>query len=80
MFQNSLTSRDALSIGTDVKPLVLFKDGPMKRPTGEIPSEDYDSDGVQNTKRVEKDFSQFTDEQKSRFDADKEADLYYYKA
>ncbi|KAI3681018.1 hypothetical protein L6452_35799 [Arctium lappa] len=102
-----MTSKDALSIGTDVKPPVLFKgeyeqwndrffefvdrhangenillsitEVTMIPPTVEIPdgessdSEDGDEDKVRKMKIVPKEFAQYSDEQKSRFKADKQA-------
>ncbi|KAI3669230.1 hypothetical protein L6452_40457 [Arctium lappa] len=96
-----MTSRDALSIGSDVKPPVLFKEeyeqwrdrfldfvdrqsngenilksiteGLMKKPTEEIPAGGNDSDGAPRTRRVDKKYASFSDEQKKRFDADKQA-------
>ncbi|KAI3678005.1 hypothetical protein L6452_37283 [Arctium lappa] len=104
---DKMTSRDAFSIGTDVKPVVLFKgeyeqwkdrfldfvdrypngenlllsikEGPMELPTVEIPdndssdSEDGDEDREQKMKTVPKDFAQYSEEQKNRFNADKKA-------
>ncbi|KAI3685766.1 hypothetical protein L6452_35024 [Arctium lappa] len=76
---DKMTSKDALSIETDVKPPVLFKEGPMVPPTVQIPndessdSEDGDEDRVQKMKTVPKDFAQYSEEQKSRFKADKQA-------
>ncbi|KAI3729736.1 hypothetical protein L6452_18401 [Arctium lappa] len=96
-----MTSRDALSIGTDVKPPILFKGeyeqwkdrfldffdrqtngkniltsitkGPMPKIPDDIPAEGNDLDGAHKTKIVYKDYAQFTAEQKSRFDVDKQA-------
>ncbi|KAI3745964.1 hypothetical protein L6452_08379 [Arctium lappa] len=103
-----MTSKDALSIGTDVKPPVLFKgeyeqwkdrfldfidrhangenilesitDGPMKPITVNVPADDDSSDSghgdvekEQKTKRVKVDLSEYSEEQKRRYKADKQA-------
>ncbi|KAI3729798.1 hypothetical protein L6452_18467 [Arctium lappa] len=102
-----MTSKDALSIGTDAKPPVLFKgeyeqwkdrfldfidrrangenimesikDGPMKPITVQVPVED-ESDNVNDdeereikTKPSKVDFSEYSEEQKSRYKADRQA-------
>ncbi|KAI3718191.1 hypothetical protein L6452_19049 [Arctium lappa] len=102
-----MTSKDALSIGTDVKPPVLFKggyeqwkdrfldfvdrhsngenillsitEGPMAPITVQIPdvdssdSEDGTEEREQKMKTVTVDISQYSEEQKSRYKADKQA-------
>ncbi|KAI3692375.1 hypothetical protein L6452_32189 [Arctium lappa] len=102
-----MTSKDALSIGNDVKPPVLFKEeyeqwkdrfldfvdrhangenillsiteGPMIPSTVQIPddessdSEDGDEERVQKMRTVPMDFAQYSEEQKIRFKADKQA-------
>ncbi|KAI3665586.1 hypothetical protein L6452_44213 [Arctium lappa] len=101
-----MTSKDALSIGTDVKPPVLFKgeyeqwkdrfldfidrhsngenillsitEGPMKSIIIHVPADDVDGDDEDvekeiKTKPVKVEFSQYSEEQKSRFKADKQA-------
>ncbi|KAI3677733.1 hypothetical protein L6452_37000 [Arctium lappa] len=104
---SEMTSKDALSIGTDVKPPVLFKgkygqwkdifldfidrhangenimlsitEGPMVPITVQIPdddssdSEDGTEEREQKTKPVKVDLSQYFEEQKSRYKADKQA-------
>ncbi|KAI3758890.1 hypothetical protein L6452_06462 [Arctium lappa] len=102
-----MTSKYALSIGTDVKPPVLFKgeyeqwkdrfldfidrhangenilesitDGPMKPITVQVPVED-ESDNVNDdeereikTKPSKVDFSEYSEEQKSRYKANRQA-------
>ncbi|KAI3677927.1 hypothetical protein L6452_37201 [Arctium lappa] len=102
-----MTSKDALSIGTDVKPPVLFKgeyeqwkdrfvdfvdrhtngenillsimEGPMVPVTVQIPdndssdSEDGTEEREQKMKTVPVEYSQYSEEQKSRYKADKQA-------
>ncbi|KAI3734421.1 hypothetical protein L6452_13889 [Arctium lappa] len=102
-----MTSKDALSIGTDVKPPVLFKgeyeqwkdrfldfidrhangentmlsitEGPMAPIMVQIPdddssdSEDGTEERDQKMKTVAVDISQYSEEQKSRYKADKQA-------
>ncbi|KAI3729703.1 hypothetical protein L6452_18366 [Arctium lappa] len=102
-----MTSKDALSIGTDVKPPVLFKgeyeqwkdrfldfidrhsngenillsitEGPMVPITVQVPdvdssdSEDGTEEREQKMKTVTVDISQYSEEQKSRYKADKQA-------
>ncbi|KAI3718947.1 hypothetical protein L6452_19832 [Arctium lappa] len=103
-----MTSKDALSIGTDVKPPVLFKgeyeqwkdrfldfvdrhtngenillsitEGPMKPIIVQVPADDDSSDSghgdeekEQKTKLVKVDVSQYSEQQKSRYKADKQA-------
>ncbi|KAI3735762.1 hypothetical protein L6452_15274 [Arctium lappa] len=102
-----MTSKDALSIGTDVKPPVLFKgeyeqwkdrfldfidrhsngenillsitEGPMVPITVQVPdvdssdSEDGTKEREQKMKTVTVDISQYSEEQKSRYKADKQA-------
>ncbi|KAI3772085.1 hypothetical protein L6452_03259 [Arctium lappa] len=102
-----MTSKDALSIGTDVKPPVLFKgeyeqwkdrfldfvdrhangenillsitEGPMVPITVQIPdddssdSEDGTEEREQKMKTVPVEYGQYSEEQKSRYKADKQA-------
>ncbi|KAI3692291.1 hypothetical protein L6452_32105 [Arctium lappa] len=110
-----MTSKDALSIGTDVKPPVLFKgdyeqwkdrfldfvdrhsngdnillsikEGPMAPLSVQVPDNDDDDDAEddssdcedgnvereQKMKTVTLEYAQFSDEQKNRFKADKQA-------
>ncbi|KAI3707534.1 hypothetical protein L6452_26153 [Arctium lappa] len=103
-----MTSKDALSIGTDVKPPVLFKgqyeqwknrfldfvdqhtngenillsitEGPMAPIIVQVPADDDsfdsgqgDEEREQKTKPVKVDLSQYSEEQKSRYKADKQA-------
>ncbi|KAI3735635.1 hypothetical protein L6452_15142 [Arctium lappa] len=106
-----MTSKDALSIGTDVKPPVLFKgeyeqwkdrfldfidrysngenillsitEGPMKPIIIHVRADDVDGNDIDGddedvekeikAKPVKVDFSQYSEEQKSRFKADKQA-------
>ncbi|KAI3729593.1 hypothetical protein L6452_18254 [Arctium lappa] len=102
-----MTSKDALSIGTDVKPPVLFKgeyeqwkdrfldfidrhsngenillsitEGPMAPITVQVPdidssdSEDGTEEREQKMKTVTMDISQYSEDQKSRYKADKQA-------
>ncbi|KAI3736237.1 hypothetical protein L6452_15775 [Arctium lappa] len=105
-----MTSKDSLSIGTDVKPPVLFKgeyeqwkdrfldfvdrhsngenillsitEGPMKSVTVNVPDNDVDDSSdsghgdiekEEKTKQVKVDYSQYSEEQKSRFKVDKQA-------